>query len=53
MNSNHKKFICLFFLLILSQKWAAAQTPTADIPSRDPFILAEPETGTYYWYFSG
>jgi len=53
MNSNHKKFICLFFLLILSQKWVAAETPTADIPSRDPFILAEPETGTYYWYSSG
>lgn len=53
MSLSYKKFICLFFLLILSQKWVAAETPTADIPGRDPFILAEPETGTYYWYFSG
>jgi len=38
--------ISLFALLI-------AETPTADIPSRDPFILADSETGTYYWYSSG
>jgi len=39
-------FISLLFLLV-------AETLAADIHSRDPFILADSETGTYYWYFSG